>query len=271
MSGSKEDSAYWEDDQKMALGRSHGRTMASLEEAAYEHEAERKRRIPRPASPKEHIVPSVEEIQSEAEEAKRRARKLSPSRTRASREESTDEKFHVLPYKNFSKYVSEDSPDELSDSSPSFRASSRRHVVMMLCAASVLLAATVVLVLPSTKNAIDKTLSSIVLSTEAALVHGRTSQQLLQVGSLVTGMPNTTVDYDGLFSPSYYPIEDVLPVLFQIPHSGSHAARDILAYCMRLTFADERGALFQSDEVSLSRSVHDPKCLASHVDSPFKC
>lgn len=256
MSGNRDGESYWDDDQRMALGRSHGRTMASLEEAAYDYDADQTHKKPTSISPKDQILPSVQEIQTEVEEAKRRAIEHS----KIVKDERSGENYHVLSYKKFSQFVSDDAPEDASELSSPSCSWSRRRVSLVLCAVAVLVAASIVLILPTTRNAIDKTLSNIVDGTQAALVapsgHSRSSQELFQTGSLRYTMHrengNRTVDFENLYSPSYYPVTDTVPVLWQIPNSGGNTVRDILAYCLSLTFADERGANMEEQEVCQS-------------------
>lgn len=105
----------------------------------------------------------------------------------------------------------------------------------------------VALVIPTTRTVLDRTLSEMVRDTTQVLTRG--SQQIVHPAyhelSLLDTVP--VANYDGLLSPVYAPLQDILPVLWRIPNSGSRSVNDVLSYCTKLAISDERAALIGSN------------------------
>jgi hypothetical protein len=116
--------------------------------------------------------------------------------------------------------------------------------------------AVIALVIPSTRKVLDRTLSEMVRDTTQAL--SRDSQQIVHPIfhelSLLDTVP--LADYDGLLSPADGPLQEIVPVLWRIPNSGSRSVNDVLSYCTKLTISDERAALIGNNMVSLPFQYH---------------
>jgi hypothetical protein len=114
----------------------------------------------------------------------------------------------------------------------------------------------VALVIPTTRTVLDRTLSEMVRDTTQVLTRG--SQQIVHPAyhelSLLDTVP--VANYDGLLSPVYAPLQDILPVLWRIPNSGSRSVNDVLSYCTKLAISDERAALIGSNMVSFPLLYH---------------
>ena len=177
MSGHHESEAYWDDDSRMALGRSHGRTMASLEEAAFESDRVSRRPKTKRGN-RDQILPSPSNIRDEAEEAKQRTHQLEQTGASSSvvgKNSKDDNKsvdsYHVMSYEKFSKFVTEE-PSDPSINTPSKRLVSRKRMTLLLCATIVLIGTSVAMIVPVTREAIDDTLKNAFQSTEKS--EGRT-------------------------------------------------------------------------------------------------
>jgi hypothetical protein len=283
MMDSSEREDYHDIDHLAQLARSHSMTMAMLEQGAFEKDSD----IEQKSTVKYQIVPTKEDILRREGKEVRVCAALSHSHapvkelnTRREGEAILHEfrrhSLNALEYKlptlikrysqeypesedycgqlerDYSPKSSDESSPEnkLSKSDNSLQRSSPGskfcRTALMLWAAAALTTATVFWSLPTTRSALDRALGEMIKETGQRLA---LNSHVAPMFSMLILEETQLPDYDQLLSPLSTKLTATLPLFWMIPHTGSHTARDVLSYCMKLVISDERGALHHDSKV----------------------
>uniref|UniRef100_A0A6T9YCJ9 Uncharacterized protein n=1 Tax=Asterionellopsis glacialis TaxID=33640 RepID=A0A6T9YCJ9_9STRA len=236
----------WDEDQRVALGRSHFRTLGDLE-GSRDSDSSPSNDVVAPT-----IMPSAAQFENQAQDSKRRASlDLTPS-----------------PENSNSSPVS-DTETVVTRGTTKHRNKKRSRLLVTACIAGVaVLAVGTVAIAFSSPDALGSAKYTFLETMETKvsnMIPSGQSQRHEQIllpdylAKVYYEMKRdwTPPDYENLFSRIQYPPSDILPLYWYVPNSGGRAVTEILTYCYVLTTASAIAAGHQSEPTLLVKMAED--------------
>jgi len=236
----------WDEDQRVALGRSHFRTLGDLE-GSRDSDSSPSNDVADPT-----IMPSAEQFVNQTQDSKRRASldlTPSPENSSGNNNSPVSDTETVITKKHRNK---------------------KRSRLLTACLASMAVMAigTVAIILTSPSGTLGGTKYEFLESMEAkvsSMIPAGQSQrheQILLPDYLAKAYYEmkkdwTPPDYDNLFSRIQYPPSDILPLYWYVPNSGGRAVTEILTYCYVLTTASAMAVGHQGEPNLLVKMAED--------------